>query len=121
MKIKQVDAEYTYDYDLDIVNIKIKDGYIYRESVDFDVGVFLDFDTNSFPVNLEIISASKRLNVQKDYLIKPGGNVIISINSDLIELDIHFNNHGEEHALHYADKHAENLQMTNLETRFAIV
>lgn len=42
MKIEQLDAEYTYDFGLDIVNIQVKQEYVYRESVDLDVGVFLD-------------------------------------------------------------------------------
>lgn len=121
MKIKQLNAEYTYDYDLDIVNIKVKKDYTYHESIDFDVGVFLDFDIDNFPVNLEIISASKRLNVEKDFLIKPDGNVNIVIRDDLIKLDVYFKNENEEHVLGFSDKHVENLNITNLETNFALV
>ena len=121
MKIKHVDAEYSYDYDLDIVNIKVKQDYIYNESIDFDVGVFLDFDENNCPVNLEILSASKRLGIEKEFLISPNGNVSIVINSDLITLDVYFKNGSEEHVLHYVDKHVENLKIKDLETNFALV
>ena len=121
MKIKQLDVEYTYDYDLDIVNIKVKQDYKYNESIDFDTGVFLDFDDNNFPVNLEMLSASKRLGVEKEFLIAPNGNVNISINSDLIKLDIYFKKGSEEHVLHYSDSHIENLKINDLETEFAIV
>ena len=121
MNIEQYDTEYTYDYELDIVNIKVKKEYIYQESIDFNTGVFLDFDENNFPVNLEIISASKRLNVQKEFLIKPDGNVTISINYDLVKLDIFFRNENEEHIIHYINQHAENLKINDLETKFALV
>lgn len=121
MKIKQLDAEYSYDFDLDIVNIKVKQQYVYRESVDLDVGVFLDFDENDFPVNFEILSASKRLNIEKKLLINPSGNVKIVINSDLIELDVNFIIGSENHFLHYFDKHVENLKIMDTETSFALV
>ena len=121
MKIKQVDAEYTYDYDLDIVNIKVKEDYIYNESVDLEVGVFLDFDKNYFPVNLELLSASKRLNVEKEFLISPDGDVNISVASDLIKLDVYFRQDKEEHVLHCSSKHAENLKISDIKTSFAIV
>ena len=48
-----------HDFDNDIANIQVKQDYNYKESVDLDVGVFLDFDENDFPVNLEIISPPK--------------------------------------------------------------
>ena len=90
MEIKRLNAEYTYEPELDIVNIKVLKEYDYQESVDLDVGVFLDFDKNYFPVNLEILSASKRLNVEKDSLINSAGDVNIIIHSDLIKLDVYF-------------------------------
>jgi hypothetical protein len=121
MKTKQVDAEYSYDYDLDIVNVEFKQDYVYRESIDFDVGVFLDFDINDCPVNLEILSASKRLGIERDCLTNPIGNVNISIFADVIKLDVKFEISGREHVLHYVDRHNENLKINNLETEFAIV
>lgn len=121
MKTKQVDAEYSYDYDLDIVNIKVKQDYAYRESIDFDVGVFLDFDINDCPVNLEILSASKRLGIERDCLINPNGNVNISIFADVVTLDVQFQIDGKKHILHYVDEHDENLKLNNLETEFALV
>ena len=121
MEIKQIDAEYTYDYDLDIVNIKVKQEYAYDESVDLETGVFLDFDENKFPVNLEILSVSKRINVDKEFLINPNGDVKIIIDSDLISLEVCFNNNNEEHLLKYSNRHEENLKINDLETTFALV
>lgn len=121
MEIKQLNAGYTYDFDNDIANIQVKQDYNYKESVDIDVGVFLDFDENDFPVNLEIISPSKRLDIDKSFLIKPNGNVNIVIDSDLIELDITFIIENKNYSLQYFNKHDENLKISDIETKFAIV
>lgn len=121
MEIKQLEAEYAYEYNLDIVSIKAKMDYRYRESIDFDVGVFLDFDENDFPVNLEIIDASKRMNIDKEFLINPSGKVYIQISSNLIELKVQFENNGETHALEYLNKHDANLRITDSETHLALV
>lgn len=121
MQIKELEAEYTYEYDLDIVNIKVKKDYIYRESIDFDVGVFLDFDDEDFPVNLEIIDASKRMNIGKDFLINPSGNVNICINSNRIELKVQFENDETKHVLEYTNILKANLNITDSETNFALV
>ena len=66
MHIKEYEEEYTYNYDLDVVNIEIKEEYVHEKSIDLAFGVFLDFDENYLPVNLEIVSASKILNIKKD-------------------------------------------------------
>ena len=121
MKIKRLDAEYTYDYDLDIVNIRVKNEYIYSESVDLDIGILLDFDVNDFPVNLEILSASKRLNVDKKLLINPDGEVKIIIHSDLIELEVNFLIGNQNYRLQYCNQHLENLKIADTQTSFAIV
>ena len=121
MEIKQIDAEYTYDYELDIINIKVKQEYNYDESVDLETGVFLDFNENQSPVNLEILSVSKRLNVDKEFLINPDGDVKIVIDSDLITLDVYFKNDSEEHVLKYSNRHEENFKITDCKTEFALV
>ena len=121
MEFNNLNAKYEYNYDLDIVNIKVKKDYIYEESVDLETGVFLDFDKNYFPVNLEILSVSKRLNVDKEFLINPEGNVTIVVDCDLIELDVIFKNNDEQYVLNYSDKHGENLKLTDCQTSFALV
>lgn len=121
MKIKQLEAEYAYDYDLDVVNVKVKQYYDYQESIDLDVGVFLDFDANNFPVNLEILSASKRLNLPIESLKNPDGEVNISIISDTIKLDIYFRINHESHVLHYMNRHDGNLKINDMGTCFALI
>ncbi len=121
VEFNNLNAKYEYNYDLDIVNIKVKKDYIYEESVDLETGVFLDFDKNYFPVNLEILSVSKRLNVDKEFLINPEGNVTIVVDCDLIKLDVIFKNNDEQYVLNYSDKHGENLKLTDCQTSFALV
>ena len=90
MHIKEFEAEYTYDYDLDVVNIEIKNDYIHGKSIDLAFGVFLDFDENFLPVNLEIVSASKIVGIEKKYLINPNGHVEIIIGNDIIKVEVTF-------------------------------
>lgn len=116
-----VKYSYSYDFDLDIVNVQVKLEYVYRESIDLDVGVFLDFDENDFPVNLEILSASKRLGIEKELLINPDDNVKIIISSDLIELDVNFLINDKNYTLRYSDRHCENLKIADTKTSFALV
>jgi len=121
MEINQMDAEYTYDYDFDIVNIKVKKEYKYDESVDLETGVLLDFNENKFPVNLEILSASKKLDVEKDFLINPSGDVNILIESNMIKLEVCFKNENEEYVMEYSNIHDENFKINDIEAKFALV
>lgn len=90
MHIKEYEAEYTYNYDLDVVNIEIKEEYVHKKSIDLAFGVFLDFDENYLPVNLEIVSASKILNIKKDCLINPDGNVTITVGKEVVKVNVDF-------------------------------
>ena len=40
MHIKQFEAEYTYDCDLDVANIEVKNDYTHEKSIDLAFGVF---------------------------------------------------------------------------------
>ena len=68
VEIKEYEAKYAYDDALDIVNISIEEEFKYNGSIELEFGVFLDFDENDLPVNLEIISASKIMNMDKKHL-----------------------------------------------------
>ena len=112
-------AEYIYDCDLDVVNIEVVKKYEHGRTIDLTFGIFLDFDKDLLPVNLEIITASKVIGVEKECLIDPDGEVTITINNTMIEAEITF---------HFEDKN-ETLQLTVLndfgfptsETSFALV
>lgn len=90
METKKFEAEYTYDSHLDVVNIEIKKEYVHKRSIDLAFGVFLDFDDNCLPVNLEIVSASKIIGVEKESLINPDGDVTIVIGEDIVKVDVVF-------------------------------
>jgi len=119
MHIKKFEAEYTYDYDLDVVNIEVKQDYNHEKSIDLGFGIFLDFDENQLPVNLEIVSASKIMGINQECLVNPDGNVTITIKKDIIEVEIIFK----------LKKETESLQFTGLnqysfpisESSFAII
>ncbi len=60
-----------------------------------EVCVFLHFDKNYFPGGLKIIYASKKMGVDKDFLISSSGSVRIVIN-----VEITFGNNNENELLH---------------------
>ena len=90
MRTEKYDAEYSYDYDLDVVNIEINKEYTHEKTIDLSFGIFLDFDEGKLPVNLEIISASKIIGIEKEFLLNPDGNVVVIIGEDIIEVEITF-------------------------------
>ena len=60
--------KYKYDYSSDVLGVKVKNDFIYHETVELEDGVLLDFDKNDVPVSLEIMDASKRFNIPKSSL-----------------------------------------------------
>ena len=52
----------------DVLGVKVKNDFIYHETVELEDGVLLDFDKNDVPVSLEIMDASKRFNIPKSSL-----------------------------------------------------
>ncbi|KAF5039948.1 hypothetical protein DSECCO2_538540 [anaerobic digester metagenome] len=63
MVVKEFEIEEHYDPVADSLYIRIIDDYEYRESIDMGENVILDFDKNHVPVALEIVDASKKLNL----------------------------------------------------------
>lgn len=45
---ESIDIESMYDYHFDVFGIKVKDDYDYKESVELEEGIILDFDKNDF-------------------------------------------------------------------------
>lgn len=60
--------KYMYDYYSDVLGVKVKNDFIYHETVELEDDVLLDFDKNDVPVSLEIMDASKRFNIPKSSL-----------------------------------------------------
>lgn len=119
MEIKKLDANYTYDCRLDVVNIDVKKDYKYEFSIDLEAGVYLHFNEKYFPVGLEIVDASKKISVDKDFLISPSGKVEIVIKDDFIDVNVLFSNMHENGLLHLNT--FSEPYIPDLETNFALI
>ena len=119
MDIKQFEAKYSYDFDLDVVNIEINEKYNHEKTIELSFGIFLDFDENFLPVNLEILSASKIIEVEKECLINPDGNVNIIVGSDIVEVKVTFQFSHENQSIQL--NALNELKFPNSKTTFALV
>lgn len=119
MEIKRLEANYSYDYRLDVINIEVKEDYKYELSIDLEAGVYLHFDENYFPVGLEIIDASKKMAIEKDFLLSPNGKVEVTINDDSINVNVIFENNNEKGLLHLNT--FSEPYIPSLKTDFALV
>lgn len=119
MEIKEYDAEYTYNYDFDVVNIEVKQDCPHKETIGLEFGVFLDFNQKDFPINLEIISASKILNVDKKCLLSPDGKVTILVGEDIIEVEVLFKFEDGDELVSF--KALNDLSFSVSETNLALV
>lgn len=57
-----------YDMSSDILGIKVNHAFTYRETIEMDDELLLDFDIDNVPVSLEILDASKRFNLPNESL-----------------------------------------------------
>lgn len=57
-----------YDVASDILGVKSNKKFEYRETIEMDDGLLLDFDVDNVPVSLEILDASKRFNLPRESL-----------------------------------------------------
>lgn len=119
MEFKNLEANYDYDDRVDVVNIEVKKEYRYEISVDLEVGVFLHFDQNYFPVGLEIIDASKKIGVDKSFLMSPSGSVEIVIKDDCIKVTATFENDDKDGLLSFNT--FSEPYIPDVETGFALV
>jgi hypothetical protein len=119
MHTKEYEAEYTYNNDLDIVNIEIDDEYVHEQTIELEFGVFLDFDENYMPVNLEIISASKVIGIEKELLMNPDGKVTIIIGDEVIKVEAIFKFKNENETIKF--KSLNEFGFPNSQTDFTLV
>ena len=119
MEIKEYDAEYTYDGNLDVINIEVKQDVPHKETIELEFGVFLDFNQNDVPINLEIISASKIINVDKKSLCNPNGNVTVIVGADVIEVNVLFKFENGDELVNF--KVLNDLPFSVSETNLALV
>ena len=78
--------ESMYDYDFDVLGIRVTHDYDYRTSIEMEEGIILDFDINNVPVALEILDASKVFKVPKSSLMNP---YLIKMEVNINEKSIH--------------------------------
>ena len=88
-QIKKFDLEYSYDIEVDSIFIKIKENYKYRESLELEDGIILDFSEEGIPVALEILDISDLFSVKKDCFNNIENiNITIAITNSSISLNL---------------------------------
>lgn len=80
-----------YDFQSDILYLRIVNDYRYQESLEIGNYLILDFDEQYHPVAVEILDASKVLNISK-YSLQSDFNLDmeISVGEDLIAVRAQF-------------------------------
>lgn len=116
---KKLDAEYTYDYRLDLANMEVKQDYNCKKSIYLDVGVYLDLDENDVPVNLEIVDVAGKMGINKECFINPDGRVNITITKDVISVEVFFKFKKESECLQLNT--INSLNIPNTEINLALV
>ena len=64
-QVKKFDLEYSYDFEVDSIHIKVTDDYEYGESLELEEGIILDFSKDCVPVALEILDISQLFSIDK--------------------------------------------------------
>lgn len=87
-QVKKFDLKYSYDKEVDSIHIKITEDYQYKESLELEDGIILDFSNEGIPVGLEILDISELFSVQKE-VFENIENINISI--DITNFSISLN------------------------------
>ena len=87
-QVKKFDLKYSYDKEVDSIHIKITEDYQYKESLELEDGIILDFSNEGIPVGLEILDISELFSVQKE-CFENIENINISI--DITDFSISLN------------------------------
>ena len=115
------ELNYVYDCEYDLMDITIDESNKYAKSIDISNGIILDLDENGFPAALEIISASKILGIDKQYLISPNIDMAIIISEELICIELKFTYFVSKHVEDVCFKQnlANNYGIPSMETVFS--
>ena len=88
-QIKTFDLKYSYDIEVDSIHIKITDDYNYKESLELEDGIILDFSEEGIPVALEILDISELFAVKKDCFNNIENiNISITVTNSSISLNL---------------------------------
>lgn len=101
MKVDEtLKIESMYDPHFDVLGIRVVDDYKYKESVELEEGIILDFDENNSPVALEILDASKVLKISKKQFLDKKTcihmNICISDEVILVKLTVSIEIHNRK-------------------------
>ena len=117
-------VNYNYDFINDILLFEVKHDFDYKETIEMDDGILLDFDNCNIPVSIYILSASKKLNVPKESLrnlVYFNMNIvitskIISINANIcLDTRNNINNQNIKHIT------SNNYNIPAMETELVVV
>ena len=117
-------ADYRYYYSYDVLGIKVLEPFVYEETVEVAEGVLLDFDETHKACSLEILDASKRLQVPKSSLRKiENFRISISVSEKSISLSCMFkvNVHNNEVYPSFESITSNYSNIPTMETEFATV
>ncbi len=119
---ENADINYSYDFEFDIMDMKVPEKGKYKESIQLDTGIYLDFDENNYPINLEILEASKLLKIDKQYLTNPELKVNIQINKNVIKVHvwIFYKIHDKKMSNDFNKEIINNFQVPDMEANLAI-
>ncbi|MDR2544582.1 MAG: DUF2283 domain-containing protein [Methanobrevibacter sp.] len=86
---KTLQIESMYDHHFDVLGIRVVGGYKYKESIELEEGIILDFDENNVPVALEILDASKVFKIpEKYYLTNRAISMNICVSKEIIAVHL---------------------------------
>ena len=88
-QVKKFDLEYSYDKEVDSIHIRITDDYKYKESLELEDGIILDFSDEGIPVGLEILDISVLFSLDKE-CFENIENINISIDITNFRISLNF-------------------------------
>lgn len=87
--MKKYDLHYDYDIKVDALGAVIKYNYKYSHSVESNKVIF-DLNISGEIIGLEILDASEKFKIEKEQLLNPKIEVMISTTEELIKIYIIF-------------------------------
>ena len=87
--LNETDLEMKNIYAIDLMNIYDDNGFKYWQTVEFEDGLYIDFDKSGIPVSIEILNASKKFKLKSEILNSSKLKAEVKISDESIKLKIH--------------------------------
>lgn len=88
---RSFEMEQDYDYRGDSLFLYVDEDYNHKKSIRIIDDIIMDFDNNDIPVAIELLNASKMLNIKKSALKQPIRlDINIHVGKDVIKLEANF-------------------------------